>query len=94
MLRRLESVASGYGYSRLTAGSARGKLARISHRAVFHVRLSYVSGNACPAYGDLNAVLAGLADDAITARFREAWRKRVLEILADGGRQTVRVIDG
>ncbi|MGD2064463.1 MAG: hypothetical protein PVF51_12890, partial [Nitrospirota bacterium] len=38
---------------------------------------------------DLQAVLSGVADDAVRQRFRNAWRHRVERILADGGAQTV-----
>jgi len=42
---------------------------------------------------DLRRVLSDAADDAVQQRFRAAWRDRVERILADGGKQTVQVVE-
>jgi len=41
---------------------------------------------------DLGAILQGYGDETIAKRFRDAWRDRVVRILADGGAQTVREV--
>ncbi len=49
---------------------------------------------AAPTMGeDLGRILGGFADKNIVTRFRDAWRERVLKILADEGRSTVHRID-
>ena len=46
-----------------------------------------------PSMGqDLGAILQGYGDETIAKRFRDAWRDRVVRILADGGAQTVREV--
>lgn len=42
---------------------------------------------------DLQAVLGGTADAAVTGRFQAAWRSRVNAIVRDGGRNTIRRMD-
>ena len=43
-----------------------------------------------PSMGqDLGAILQGYGDETIAKRYRDAWRDRVVRILADGGEQTV-----
>ncbi len=42
---------------------------------------------------DLGAILSGTADQTNRARFRDAWRDRVVRILEDGGRSTVQRIE-
>lgn len=42
---------------------------------------------------DLQALLAGGADAAVRARFRNGWRERVLGILIDGGQKTVSEVE-
>ena len=39
--------------------------------------------------GDLGSILQGAGDEDTVRRFRDAWRDRVLRILADEGRSTV-----
>jgi len=49
---------------------------------------------AAPTMGeDLGRILGGFADEKTATRFRDAWRNRVLLILADEGKSTVHRID-
>ena len=60
------------------------------------VTLVYDPSGIAPAPGmgaDMQAVLAGRADETVRKRFREAWRERVLRILLDGGDSTVSCVE-
>lgn len=59
------------------------------------VTLSY-SPSAIPPAPEMGAnmgqILSGNTDPQIKSQFTAAWRQRVLDILADGGKSTVRVV--
>ena len=73
---------SGFRFERISTGDV--------------VTLIYDPSNipAAPTMGDdLGRILSGYGNEEVVNRFRNAWRERVLAILADEGKSTVHKID-